>query len=73
MLPLLSWDRPKQKLALEMLHMVIGSKRTGLAGAVVILASAGPAHAIEAHYTCGNGARLTAKFSPPGTAKGMSR
>jgi membrane-bound inhibitor of C-type lysozyme len=41
-----------------------------LAGVAAILASAAPALATEAHYTCRDGSKLTARFSPPGTAKG---
>jgi membrane-bound inhibitor of C-type lysozyme len=40
-------------------------------GAIAILASAGSnAYATEARYNCSGGAKLTAKFSPPGAAKG---
>jgi membrane-bound inhibitor of C-type lysozyme len=33
-------------------------------------ALAGPALATEARYTCSDGSKLTAQFSPPDTAKG---
>jgi membrane-bound inhibitor of C-type lysozyme len=38
------------------------------AGAIV--AFGGPAFATEARYTCSDGSKLTALFSPPATAKG---
>ena len=41
-----------------------------LPGAVAALAFAHPALATEAHYTCSDGSKLSAKFSPPNTAKG---
>ncbi len=41
-----------------------------LAGAAAILDPATPALATEAHYTCSDGSKLTASFSPPDTAKG---
>ena len=46
------------------------AKRFALANAVAILAFAGPARATEAHYTCSDGSKLTATFSPPDAAKG---
>jgi len=44
--------------------------RLGLACATAILAAGASADATEARYTCSDGTRLTAKFSPPGAAKG---
>jgi membrane-bound inhibitor of C-type lysozyme len=41
-----------------------------LSSAATILALAGPALATEARYTCSDGSKLTANFSPPDTAKG---
>ncbi len=41
-----------------------------LVSAAAILVSATPALAIEARYTCSDGSKLTANFSPPDTAKG---
>ncbi len=35
-----------------------------------VAASAGPALATGARYTCSEGSKLTAQFSPPDTAKG---
>ena len=46
------------------------AKLFALASAVAILAFAGPALATEARYTCSDGSKLTANFSPPDTAKG---
>ena len=37
---------------------------------IATVAFAGPAFATEARYTCSDGSKLTAKFSPPDTAKG---
>lgn len=48
----------------------IFSRRTWFAGAVALMACAGQAHATEARYTCGGGAKLTARFSPPSTEMG---
>ena len=50
--------------------MIIFSKRACLAGAVVILAFGSHAYATEAHYACSGGTKVTAQFSPPGTAMG---
>jgi membrane-bound inhibitor of C-type lysozyme len=41
-----------------------------LAGALAILAFTGPARATEARYACSGGAKLTARFSPPGAGTG---
>jgi membrane-bound inhibitor of C-type lysozyme len=41
-----------------------------LVSAVATVAFAGPALATEARYTCSDGSKLTAQFSPPDTAKG---
>ena len=46
------------------------AKLFALANAVAVLAFAGPALATEAHYTCSDGSKLAANFSPPDTAKG---
>ncbi|WP_296713688.1 MliC family protein [Rhodoblastus sp.] len=46
------------------------SKRACFAGVVTILTIAGQAGATEAPYTCSGGAKLTARFSPPGTEMG---
>ena len=46
------------------------AKLFALANAVPILALATPAVATEAHYTCSDGGKLTANFSPPNSAKG---
>jgi membrane-bound inhibitor of C-type lysozyme len=46
------------------------SQQFALANAAAILASATPALATEARYTCSDGSKLTANFSPPDTAKG---
>jgi membrane-bound inhibitor of C-type lysozyme len=43
-------------------------KQLALASAILALAT--PALATEAHYTCSDGSKLTANFSPPGRAKG---
>jgi membrane-bound inhibitor of C-type lysozyme len=45
------------------------AKLFSLSSAVAILVSA-PALATEAHYTCSDGSKFSANFSPPGTAKG---
>jgi membrane-bound inhibitor of C-type lysozyme len=37
---------------------------------VAIMAFAAPAHAAEARYACSDGAKLTARFSPPSAANG---
>ena len=50
--------------------MIIFSKRTCLAAAVAILAFGSHADATEAHYACNGGTKVTAQFSPPGTAMG---
>lgn len=44
--------------------------RVGLAWAIAILATGASADATEARYTCSDGTKLSAKFSPPGAAKG---
>ena len=55
---------------------IIGEKRAlriiaeGLAIGVALVAFAGPAFATEAHYTCSDGGKLSANFSPPDAAKG---
>jgi membrane-bound inhibitor of C-type lysozyme len=41
-----------------------------LANAAAILGLASPALATEARYTCSDGSKLTANFSPPDAAKG---
>jgi membrane-bound inhibitor of C-type lysozyme len=41
-----------------------------LVSAVATVAFAGPSLATEARYTCSDGSKLTAQFSPPDTAKG---
>jgi membrane-bound inhibitor of C-type lysozyme len=41
-----------------------------LGSAVALLAIGCPAFATEAHYTCSDGSKLTANFSPPDAAKG---
>jgi membrane-bound inhibitor of C-type lysozyme len=46
------------------------AKLFALAGAGALLAFAGPAVAIEAHYTCSGGGKLSAKFSQADAAKG---
>lgn len=48
----------------------IFSKRACLAGAAAILAFTCQAHATEARYACSGGAKVTARFSPPGTETG---
>jgi membrane-bound inhibitor of C-type lysozyme len=45
-------------------------KRLCLAGVLAVLVSASAARATEARYTCSDGSKLTAQFSPPDTAKG---
>ncbi len=49
--------------------MALFANRLGLV-ALAILASGGPVLAVEAHYTCSGGTKLTARFSPPGSPKG---
>jgi membrane-bound inhibitor of C-type lysozyme len=44
--------------------MAMFSKPACLAGAIAILTFGGSADANEAHYRCGGGATLTARFSP---------
>jgi membrane-bound inhibitor of C-type lysozyme len=46
------------------------AKLFALASTAAILPLAGPALATEARYTCSDGSKLTANFSPPDTAKG---
>ncbi len=46
------------------------AKKFALASAAAMVAFAGPAFAIEAHYTCSGGGKLTANFSQADTAKG---
>jgi membrane-bound inhibitor of C-type lysozyme len=50
--------------------MAVFPIRACLMGAVVVLAFGSDAHATEAHYACSGGTKLTAQFSPPGTALG---
>lgn len=50
--------------------MAIFSKPACFAGALAILTCGGSADATEAHYRCRGGARLTARFSPPGVPNG---
>jgi membrane-bound inhibitor of C-type lysozyme len=45
------------------------AKFTALANTVAVLTFAGPALATEARYTCSDGSKLTANFSPPDSAK----
>ena len=44
---------------------------SAIMGATALLASAAPALATEARYTCSGGDSFTADFSPPGAAKGQ--
>ena len=46
------------------------AKLFALVSALATVAFAGPALATEARYTSSDGSKLTAKFSPPDTAKG---
>ena len=46
------------------------AKLFALANAVAVVVFVGPALATGAHYTCSDGSKLAAKFSPPDTAKG---
>ena len=46
------------------------SSRTIFAALVALVASATPALAVKASYTCTGGTRLSADFSPPGTSPG---
>jgi membrane-bound inhibitor of C-type lysozyme len=46
------------------------AKLFALVNAVAAVAFAGAALATEARYTCNDGSKLTANFSPPDTAKG---
>jgi membrane-bound inhibitor of C-type lysozyme len=46
------------------------AKQFAFVSAVATPAFAGPALATEARYTCSDGSKLTAQFSPPDTAKG---
>jgi membrane-bound inhibitor of C-type lysozyme len=50
--------------------MAYFAKIAAIASAATMLASAAPALAAQAHYTCSGGGKLTAQFSPPGAAKG---
>jgi membrane-bound inhibitor of C-type lysozyme len=50
--------------------MARSAKPFALLSAVATVAFGGPALATEARYTCSDGSRLTARFSPPDTAKG---
>jgi membrane-bound inhibitor of C-type lysozyme len=54
----------------RMRQMIIFSKRACLAAAVVILAFGSHAYATEARYACSGGTKVTAQFSPSGTAMG---
>lgn len=42
----------------------------GLASMAAVLTIGAPAYAAEARYACSGGGKLTARFSPPGSAKG---
>ena len=46
------------------------AKLFAFVGAVATAAFAGPALAAETQYTCSDGSKLGAKFSPPDTAEG---
>ena len=46
------------------------AKRFALVSTVAAVAFAAPALATEARYTCSDGSKFTAQFSPPDTAKG---
>jgi membrane-bound inhibitor of C-type lysozyme len=46
------------------------SSRTIFAALLALVASATPALAVKANYTCSGGTRLSADFSPPGTSPG---
>jgi membrane-bound inhibitor of C-type lysozyme len=46
------------------------AKLFAFVSAVATAAFVGPALAAEARYTCSDGSKLSAKFSPPDTAKG---
>jgi membrane-bound inhibitor of C-type lysozyme len=46
------------------------AKLFALVSAIATAAFTGPALATEARYTCSDGSKLTAQFSPPDTAKG---
>ena len=46
------------------------AKKSALVSAVAMVAFAGPALAVEAHYTCSGGGKLSASFSPADAAKG---
>jgi membrane-bound inhibitor of C-type lysozyme len=50
--------------------MARSAKPFALLSAVATVAFGGPALATEARYTCSDGSRLAARFSPPNTAKG---
>ena len=50
--------------------MAIVSKRLCFAGAIAILTFGGSADATEAHYRCGRGMKLTARFTPPSVPNG---
>jgi membrane-bound inhibitor of C-type lysozyme len=50
--------------------MARSAKVFALACAAVLVATAGPARALEAHYTCSGGGKLSANFSPPDAANG---
>jgi membrane-bound inhibitor of C-type lysozyme len=50
--------------------MALFTKRFALLSAVALIPFAGPSFAIEAHYTCTGGGKLSANFLPPAAAKG---
>jgi membrane-bound inhibitor of C-type lysozyme len=46
------------------------AKQFALVNVAAVVAFAAPALAAQTQYTCSGGGKLTAQFSPPGTAKG---
>ncbi len=59
---------PRRALALT-----AAAKRAGFAAALLVLALASNAYAKAFHYECSSGTELTARFSPPGAAKGTAK
>ena len=54
------------------LALAAPSKRARLAAAAAILALASNAYAKDFRYECSGGTKLTARFSPPGAARGSA-
>jgi membrane-bound inhibitor of C-type lysozyme len=60
----------KRSDGVRMRQMIIFSKQASLVAAVVILTFGSHAYATEVRYACGGGTKVTAQFSPSGTAMG---